>query len=219
MDGRPEPVIGWRLWKVKDGALQSWAVNHTWRAGENRAVCLSDEPYRCPHSPGDSCRCGFWALYSPLAAIQLASSASPARTVMGLIAGLGIVAVHGPEGFRAEKAVIMCLFSDVVASSPMERVWRRIWRRIWRRLRKGAADRTSESWRRRRHGLTSIAEPMRFHSSRSSRPRDWDSSVSSGSAAARLANCSTGLIRRRHGVVAVVWRSPDLRMTHAQCVG
>jgi hypothetical protein len=36
----------------------------------------------------------------------------PPWYVMGLIAGWGTVAMHGREGFRAERAAMKCLFTD-----------------------------------------------------------------------------------------------------------
>lgn len=94
----PEPLVGWRLWRVKEDGLHSWAVNHIWQPGENRADCLADGPYRCPQPPGKSCRCGFWALYRPLEVFALASAKPSSATVMGLVSAFGTVALHGAEG-------------------------------------------------------------------------------------------------------------------------
>jgi hypothetical protein len=135
-----EPVVGWRLWKVREDALCSWAVEHVWQPGDNEAVCLSDRLYPCPEPPGTSCRCGFWALYSPVAAIRLASATPAARAVIGLVAGFGTVAVHGREGFRAEMARVTCLFSDEIALTPVERLWRSLRRRLHRRADDGPND-------------------------------------------------------------------------------
>lgn len=126
----PEPVVGWRLWKVREDQLCSWAIEHVWQPGENTAICLSDGPFRCPQAPGTSCRCGFWALYSPVAAIRLASAKPNARAVIGLVATFGTVAVHGSEGFRAEMARVTCLFSDEIVLAPVERLWRSLRRRL-----------------------------------------------------------------------------------------
>lgn len=123
-----EPLVGWRLWKVREGELCSWAVEHVWHPGENKAACLADRLYPCPQSPGRSCRCGFWALYSPVAAIRLASTTPASAAVIGLVAAFGTVAVHGTEGFRAEMARVTCLFTDEIAVAPVERLWRS-WRR------------------------------------------------------------------------------------------
>jgi hypothetical protein len=37
--------------------------------------------------------------------------------VMGLIASWGTVAVHGEEGFRPQRAAILCQFSDSISKS------------------------------------------------------------------------------------------------------
>ena len=134
MSGRDlEPVVGWRLWRVREDELCSWAVEHVWPPGENNAACLSDGLFRCLQAPGPSCRCGFWALNSPVSAIRLASAKPAARAVLGLITAFGTVAVHGREGFRAEVASVACLFSDEIALPPAERLWRSLRRRLFRR--------------------------------------------------------------------------------------
>lgn len=127
-----EPLVGWRLWRVRQGELRSWAIEHVWEPGENKAVCLANRLYRCPEAPGRSCRCGFWALYSPLTAIRLASATPAACVVIGLVGAFGTVAVHGGEGFRAEMARVSCLFTDEIALVPVERLWRSLRRRIHR---------------------------------------------------------------------------------------
>jgi hypothetical protein len=50
--------------------------------------------------------------------------------VLGLIKAFGIVALHGNEGFRAEMAMVTCVFTDEIALAPAERVWRRLVRRF-----------------------------------------------------------------------------------------
>ena len=42
------------------------------------------------------------------------------RNVMGLIAGWGIVALHGRERFRPQRAAIFCLFSDSISESRLD---------------------------------------------------------------------------------------------------
>ena len=135
-----EPVVGWRRWNVREDELCSWAIEHVWQPGENTAVCLSDGPFRCPQAPGTSCRCGFWALNSPVAATHLASAKPNARAVIGLVAAFGTVAVHGSEGFRAEMARVTCLFSDEIALAPVERLWRSLRRRLPRQSYVGLND-------------------------------------------------------------------------------
>jgi hypothetical protein len=79
--------------------------------------------------------CGLWALWNFGSCVAKAR-AEAARwqrrsVVLGLVAGWGTVAVHGDEGFRAQRASVICLFSDPVAdpvSAPPER-WPRWWAR------------------------------------------------------------------------------------------
>lgn len=126
----PEPVVGWRLWRVREGELHSWAVEHVWQPGENMAECFADEMSRCPRSPGKLCRCGFWALFTPTAAMRLAAEKPTGRAVMGLIKGYGTVALHGAEGFRAEMATVTCIFADEISLASVERLWRGLQRRF-----------------------------------------------------------------------------------------
>ena len=59
------------------------------------------------------CQCGFWALWSPLQCLARAQEAvDPPWHVLGLVAGWGTVALHGREGFRAQNASVVCLFTD-----------------------------------------------------------------------------------------------------------
>jgi hypothetical protein len=60
-----EPVVlGWRIWKLREGRLASWAIDYRWEPGENRARCLTAEHRACDASPGRHCQCGFWAAWS-----------------------------------------------------------------------------------------------------------------------------------------------------------
>ena len=130
MQEAAEPVLGWRIWKLRDGRLESLVVDHCWEPGANRAECLA--PARpCPESPGRHCQCGFWAVWSPRQCVSRAG-AEPPRQVMGVIAGWGAVAMHGAEGFRAEHAAVRCLFVD----------------RPWRWQAPGAGRRLAGWWRR-----------------------------------------------------------------------
>ena len=63
--------------------------------------------------------CGYWALFSPLRALDRARAERTEDTsVLGLIRGWGEVAVHGREGFRGQHAQVACLFSDWVWDAP-----------------------------------------------------------------------------------------------------
>jgi hypothetical protein len=113
-----EPIVGWRLWRVRGSRLESWAASFTWEPDDNVARCLAPVR-RCPTSPGRGCRCGFWGLFSPLRCIDRARAERTERSsVLGLIRAWGEVAVHGSEGFRAEHARVVCLFTDWVWESP-----------------------------------------------------------------------------------------------------
>jgi hypothetical protein len=111
---RPEPILGWRLWRVREQALESWAASWTWEPGPNEAHCLAPVR-RCDRPPGRGCLCGYWGLFSPLRALERARAERTERaSVLGLVRGWGDTAVHGVEGFRAERASVACLFSDWV---------------------------------------------------------------------------------------------------------
>jgi hypothetical protein len=106
-------MLGWRLWRLHGGVLRSWALTHDWTPGPNHSLCRSAKGPRCVTSPGPDCHCGFWGLYSPLDCLTRGRHEGAGWwPVMGLMRGWGSVAVHGQEGFRAEHAAVVCLFSD-----------------------------------------------------------------------------------------------------------
>ena len=141
-----EPVLGWRIWRLGSGRLESWAVNYRWEPGANRARCLARHRRVCDASPGQDCQCGFWAVWSPRLCVARAESVDePPWHVMGLITGWGAVTVHGREGFRAERAAIRCLFTDWPgnsSTSPVAPSWPMRWwrRRIGRTAELGPGD-------------------------------------------------------------------------------
>jgi hypothetical protein len=89
----------------------------------------------CAAPPGKDCQCGFWALWSPLQCLAKAKEAveEPPWHVLGLISGWGTVALHGTEGFRAERASVICLFTDWAGSGSVP----------------SATDRRLQRWSRR----------------------------------------------------------------------
>jgi hypothetical protein len=116
-----DPIVGWRVWNLRDGRLGSWAIDRCWKPGENVATCLPYSSRACRSSPGHGCQCGFWAVWSPMDCVVRACTAKePPWHAMGLVAGWGTVALHGREGFRAERAALLCLFTD--------RPWAGSWR-------------------------------------------------------------------------------------------
>lgn len=109
----PGPFLGWRIWVLRQGALQSPVIPCPWHPGQNTARCLARKPEteRCPVTPGMGCGCGFWAVWSPFR-LPHPRTADPHEIVLGLIQGFGTVALHGKEGFRAEMAIVACIFTD-----------------------------------------------------------------------------------------------------------
>ncbi len=151
-----EPVVGWRIWKLRGGRLESWAVDYCWEPGENHATCLAPNRHACASSPGRHCQCGFWAVWSPQRCLTRAfSAAEPPWHVMGLIAGWGTVALHDREGFRCEYAALRCLFTD----------------RPWSARVPGAAVGWLFGWWRRRRVGVERAEP---DDGAPVDPRRWD---------------------------------------------
>lgn len=113
MTEHPGQVLGWRLWRLRDGLLGSWAVSYDWKPGLNTASCRLPAAVRCSSPPGRHCQCGLWGLYSPLRCLARGRHDGIGWwPVMGLVRGWGTVALHGSEGFRAEHAAVVCLFSD-----------------------------------------------------------------------------------------------------------
>lgn len=146
MSGRPSPVVGWRVWRLRDGRLHSWKLDYEWEPGPHRARCLvaalSPLKPTCAQAPGEGCTCGFWALWDPMRALRKARREHvmvPAgfTSVVGVMLGWGGVAIHGDEGFRAEHATVACLISNAVWDEDADRVVEgriRWWRRIAHRF-------------------------------------------------------------------------------------
>jgi hypothetical protein len=129
---RREPLLGWRLWRLRGGRLESWAATYVWEPGDNRAYCLTPL-FRCQRSPGPGCRCGFWALFSLLDTLEHARRKRSERSAaVGLVRAWGEVAVHGREGFRAEHAAVVCLFTDWIWDVPILPCPNRGWTARWR---------------------------------------------------------------------------------------
>lgn len=138
LEVRPDPVVGWRLWRVRGDQLESWAASFAWAPGANEACCLASM-HRCKQAPGRGCGCGFWGVFSPLGALGRGRGDRTERSsVLGLIRGWGQVALHGEEGFRAQYASIACLFTDWIwdaAAMPcpeggVPRLWWKAQRRV-----------------------------------------------------------------------------------------
>jgi hypothetical protein len=156
---RDQPLVGWRLWRLQDERLHSWAVDHVWDAGRNEARCLRDAPGvlfsagipggPCDRSPGAGCKCGLWALWGLGTCVRKARKDArrwdQAPTVIGLVTGWGTAAIHGDEGFRCQYASVACLFTDTIGDRALAAVGR--WPRWWGRLvrRRSAEEQTSDA--------------------------------------------------------------------------
>ncbi|MDR0360820.1 MAG: hypothetical protein LBJ87_15340, partial [bacterium] len=117
-----------------------WVMDTVWRPGSDQAMCLVAEGRgRCHHPPGGACKCGFWALWEPLDCLLRArnenmcgmGAALRARPVLGLMQGWGAVAVHDGEGFRAQNARVLCLFSDRIWDRELDHLVGLRWWQRW----------------------------------------------------------------------------------------
>jgi hypothetical protein len=114
--------VGWRLWRIHGRGLYSWGLDHRWTPGPNRAKCLTGIGQGCQVAPGAGCHCGFWGLWDPATCVAKARDDGYVKAMIGLMAGWGTVAMHGDEGFRAERASVLCLFRDQVCYGAFRRV-------------------------------------------------------------------------------------------------
>jgi hypothetical protein len=127
MSSRREPALGWRLWRLRGGRLWSWVLDYVWERGPLEASCMIDQASSraalfvqrepCVRSPGQHCQCGIWALWDLGRCVAKGRdhlSSVHAELVVGLIVGWGTVAIHGDEGFRAQRAAILCLLTDSI---------------------------------------------------------------------------------------------------------
>jgi glycine cleavage system H lipoate-binding protein len=96
-----EPLLGFRLWEIRDGILFGPAYDEPWAPGENVATCRQPTNHV---APVDNCRCGFNAYHSrtPLASLY------GKRYVAGAMAAWGDIETH-KDGFRAERACVVTL--------------------------------------------------------------------------------------------------------------
>lgn len=112
MTNPSEPLVGWRVWRLRGRELASWATSYVWRPDTNTAGCLKPAS-ACAAAPSEGCKCGFWGLYSRGLCMWRARQDHDERApVVGLIRAWGEIALHEEEGFRAQYAAPMCVFTD-----------------------------------------------------------------------------------------------------------
>jgi resolvase-like protein len=99
-----EPVIGFRHWRLVDGALRSMFSSTAWDEARMTARCAAGrhDPAQTP-SPG--CTCGIYAYYDPCART---ASAMTRDLVGGAVVVWGRLEAHA-TGMRAEHARIVAL--------------------------------------------------------------------------------------------------------------
>jgi hypothetical protein len=97
-------VIGFRQWRLRDGALWSLHADDRWGKGLLTARCLGDDAHDAP-APQNGCTCGFYAWYAPP---PRTASAATADLVAGAVALWGQVELHA-HGMRAQHAMVVAL--------------------------------------------------------------------------------------------------------------
>jgi hypothetical protein len=115
-----EAVVGFRAWRVVDGALLSPFIPCRWDGAVMHAECYPanrsllfgrgwlDEPHDPPHR---DCRCGIYAYHRPGAQTYYGEFES----VEGIVAVWGRIEVHR-DGLRAEHARVCALVRSSAAS-------------------------------------------------------------------------------------------------------
>ncbi|MGA2009836.1 MAG: recombinase family protein [Solirubrobacteraceae bacterium] len=98
------PIVGFRHWRLLDGALVSMFTRTPWTAAQMTARCAhgDHDPARTP-SPG--CTCGVYAYYEPC---PRTASALTGDLVGGAVVVWGRVEAHA-TGVRAEHARVIAL--------------------------------------------------------------------------------------------------------------
>ena len=99
-----EPVIGFRHWRLVDGALRSMFSLTTWDAAQMTARCAAGR-HDPAQTPSSGCRCGIYAYYDPC---PRSASAMTRDLVGGAVVVWGRLEAHA-VGVRAEHARIVAL--------------------------------------------------------------------------------------------------------------
>lgn len=182
MTDRCKPLVGWRLWRLREDRLHAWVVDHVWDVGLNEARCLpcgpppammAPPPPACERSPGTNCMCGLWAVWDFGLCTRKARTETQrlqrGSVVIGLMAGWGTVAIHGDEGFRCQHASILCLFSDSIGDRTFAPMGRRPgwWARlpVWKSPERSMPQRLNSLRNAAAHHgvpLVALADAVRF---------------------------------------------------------
>jgi hypothetical protein len=111
-----EPLIGYRHWRIEDGALWSPFASHRWIRGVNSARCTL-EPGHADDPPGHACTCGLHAWYRPCPRLGYATP----DLIGGAVALWGEVELH-PTGVRAQYATVVVLVLPLAHTNKRRRV-------------------------------------------------------------------------------------------------
>ncbi len=98
------PIIGYRQWRLVDGALTSLFNDTRWERAHLYARCDSRD-HHPEIVPDHACSCGIYAYYDPC---PRTASAVTRDLVAGAVVMWGRVELHG-TGLRAEHAQIVAL--------------------------------------------------------------------------------------------------------------
>jgi hypothetical protein len=99
-----DPIVGFRQWRLAEGALWSLYSGVRWSTAELRATCTEGR-HDPTLAPSNGCSCGIYACYDPC---PLMASAGRPDFVAGAVVVWGRVEVHA-TGMRAEHARIVGL--------------------------------------------------------------------------------------------------------------
>ena len=99
-----DPIVGFRQWRLSEGALWSLYGSVRWSTAELRAMCSRGRHDRSL-APSKECSCGIYACHDPC---PLMASAGTPDFVAGAVVVWGRVEVHA-TGMRAEHARIVGL--------------------------------------------------------------------------------------------------------------
>lgn len=103
-------LVGWRVWRLRNGFLQSFSASYCWFPG-----------YPVHGSPDDYGEGGIWAFKEPHHALYKLNKMGD-ESVMGSVWLWGDVVEHD-IGYRAEFAEIRSI--DVVSGAQLRRWWQR----------------------------------------------------------------------------------------------
>ena len=101
-----EPVLGWRLWHVRDGRLLSWSQDAVWPGQERmEARCRRFLRSGCSEAPGRGHACGIYAVRERDDAEGLLRDLPPlpGPVAVGLVSLWGRV-IENVGGWRAQYA-------------------------------------------------------------------------------------------------------------------